>query len=618
MKIQSKILPPLLVAVALGICLLSSCTSPSSPPDTSGSTESQTEPSFDQDVITLPEGNASIDETQGQAPPLDSAEADPIFSLPGGIIDGSVPLTLTLPSPVPTGAYITYTTDGSAPSAQGKKYETAISLLRGNDCTVIRAAVFDDGGAQLGHTVTMTYIKANASTLRVVSLVTDPNNLYGTSGIFTDRSESGKAGERPVSVEIFEPDGQVLVRQDAAVRLAGAGSRSFDPANLRIVARKPEAFSGDAFKYNGRGKFHARLFEASECTAYDSFLLRSGGNDSFHQARDNFLRMCMLRDAISNNLCAEAEDLLGGTVFAQRSTPVSVYINGAYYGMLNMKQDFDEDFIEAMYGLPKSGIGLLKGKKDGKSMYYQIEAGTERDLSDWKALCRFCAEHATAADYAEAYRTVAEQLDVENFSRYYAVMLYLCNTDWPQNNTMVWRYTQTDGDQTEGKLYADGKWRAVIRDMDLCLALHDKPSQTSSTTYSMADTDTFYRITVFYRNGSYRFDEALGLYDDTMGFQGLFDFLIRNEDFRLMFRKHCAALASDAFAAMCREEIERYHALAAPEIPAHLRLWKERGEIHPQYTIQHFRKAKQDMLDFVRERPACFRRYLEEAMAYYE
>ncbi len=559
-------------------------------------------------------------ETQTDPPAEELTVFDPVFSLPGGILSGSAQLSLTLPANAPAGAYIVYTTDGSEPTARGKIVKTEISLLAGADeaVTVIRAAVFGENGKQLGHSVTMSYLKAGKTGLRVVSLVTDPDHLYGTSGLFSNRDASGKAGEHPVSVEIYEPNGDVLVRQDAAIRLAGAGSRTFDPANLRIIARKPESFGADADKFDGRGKFHAQLFDGSDCTAYDAFLLRCGGNDSLHQANDTFLRMNMLRDAIANNVCADAEALLGGTVFAQRSEPAAVYINGSYYGMLNMKQDFDEDLVESLYGLPEEGIAMLKGKKNGKSMYYNVESGTEQDLSDWEALCAYCVEHALAADYAEAYRRVAEQLDVENFSRYYAVMLYLCNTDWPQNNTLIWRYTPTAGDGTDGKPYADGKWRAVIRDMDLCFALHDKASQTSSTTYSMADTDTFYRITVFYRNGGYHYDDSLGLYDDTMGFQGLFDFLIRSEEFRSMFRKHCQALASDAFAEMCRAEVNRYYTWAAPEIPAHIRLWQGKGEIHAQYTLQHFKNAKQDMLTFIKDRPAYFLRYMEAALAYYE
>ena len=133
----------------------------------------------------------------------------------------------------------------------------------------------------------------------------------------------------------------------------------------------------------------------------------------------------------------------------------------------------------------------------------------------------------------------------------------------------------------------------------------------------MADTDTFYRITVFYRDGGYAYDPLLGLYDDTMGFQGLFDFLMRSEEFRGLFIKACEALCSEEFARICRAEVDRYYALALPEIPAHIRLWKAAGEIHPRYTVQHFKAAKEDMYSFIQDRPGYFMTYLEEALAYY-
>ncbi len=613
--------------LAAGLCafLALSAVACSAPPAPSAGTDTQapsdtvgSESAAMTEAVTLPETESESGSEETLPPAVEATVPDPVFSVAGGILDGPCPLTLSLPPSAPDGAYTVYTTDGSEPAVGGARYRRAIPLLDGTDCTVVRAAVFGRDGEQLGHTVTETYLKADTTALRVVSLVTDPENLTGASGIFTDRTVTGRDGERPVSVTVLEPDGTVLVHQDAAIRLAGAGSRTFDPANLRIIARKPETFGTDADKYSGRGKFHAPLFDGDTDAAYDRFLLRTGGNDSLHQANDHFLRMNMLRDAVTNNICVEAEALLGGTVFAQRSRPVAVYLNGEYYGLLHMKEDFDENLVESKYGLPEDGIALLKGKKDGKSMYYNIESGTEADLSDWKALCAFCAEHATAADFDEAYARVTEQLDVENFSRYFAVMLYLCNTDWPQNNTMVWRYTPTAGDGTDGKAFADGRWRAVIRDMDLCFALHDKASQTSSTTYSMADTDTFYRITVFYRDGGYRYDASLGLYDDTMGFQGLFDFLIRHEDFRALFRRDCAVLCSEEFAALCRAEIDRAYALVSPEVPAHLRLWQGRGEIHAAYTLRHFRDAKQDMLDFVKDRPAHFLRHMEQALSYYD
>lgn len=628
-------------AALMGLCLLAGAVSGCRgvPPhgeetgtdvktEMSGTMPDGTEPGTPGDD-TVPTG---ADETLPDLPETEVPGGDdvpttlymPRFSVPGGFLDGTARLELTLPDGCPTGALIRYTLDGSEPTAQSAVYDKPIPVLNGTESAVVRAAVFADGRL-CGHIVTHTYLKAGVTSLRVVSLAVDPEDLYDeTSGILSNRDGSGKEWERPASIEIFDTDGTLLIRQDGGIRLSGAGSRSFDPASLRLVARKSSYFDDSGVKYDGAGKFKAALFPGEDCAAYDRFLLRNGGNDSFYQARSGFLRMNMMRDAIANNVCAALERQIGVSVFAQREVPVAVFLNGVYYGMLNMKQDFDDDLVESLYGLAAEDVTVIKGKKNGKDMYYQVESGAESELAAWQALYTYAAEHALAADYAEAYDYVSARMDVENYVWYMAVMTYLCNTDWPQNNTMVWRYTgaseeTSDGASGDSAAYADGKWRFVIRDMDLCFALHDAPSQTSSTTYTMADTDTLWRLLVFYRDGNgYTYDASTGLYADAMGFQGLFDFFMRSSDFREKFAAACEYLMSDRFTDMLTAEMDAYASQCQPEIPAHLARWQTEGKIHAAYSMQNWQASLTDMKTFVRERPGYFRTYLENAFSYYE
>lgn len=542
---------------------------------------------------------------------------DVLFSVLGGYVTAGKTLTLSLPDDCAPGSYITYTTDGNLPTAASTKYTDPITLCGNSDCTVIRAAVCRDG-AVCGHIVTNTYLRSGCSDLRVVALTTDQSNLTSESGIFTNRDGTGKEWERQVSVEIYETDGTVLIHQDGGIRLAGAGSRSFDPASLRIIARKSDHFDETGTLYSGSGKFHGALFGENGCTEYDKFLLRNGGNDSTWQARENFLRMNMTRDAVANNFCVALEDLCGVSVFAQREIPVAVYLNGEFYGFLNMKEDFDEDLVETAFGLDSGQVTVLKGKKDGKSMYYKVESGEESEISAWESLCAYAVAHALAEgeDYDRAYAYVSDRIDMDNLAWYYAVMTYLCNTDWPQNNVMVWRYT---GESQGVGQYGDGKWRFVIRDMDLCFALHDEASRVSNTTYSMADTDTFRRLLLFYWDGNgYTYDPSSGYYGDEMGMLGLFDFCLRSEGFRETFRAACDLLMSETCADMMTEQIHTYMDAARETVAAHIRLWQERGKIYPAYSLACWKATRQDMLDFVHDRPGYFRAYLEEALSHYE
>ena len=69
----------------------------------------------------------------------------PVFSVPGRVVNygqKSVSVELSLPEGAPEGAYITYTTDGSEPTATGKKYTEAFHITKS---TAIRAKVFCEG-----------------------------------------------------------------------------------------------------------------------------------------------------------------------------------------------------------------------------------------------------------------------------------------------------------------------------------------------------------------------------------------------------------------------------------------------------------------------------------------
>lgn len=542
----------------------------------------------------------------------------PVFSPEGGVFGQSVEVKLSLPENAPAGAYITYTENGDEPQADSKRYTKGINV---SGSKVIRAALFSENGVQIGCITTDTYITdRGASSLRVVALAVDNDDLYSAqSGILANRSGTGSEWERPASVEIFEPDGTAIVRQDAGIRLAGSGSRSFDPASLRLIARKSDEFDDTGVKYSGSGKFHADLF-GDGFTEYDRFLLRNGGNDSPHQARENFLRMDLLRDCIANEYCMALSGRLGVSVFAQRSVPVSVYLNGEYYGMAVMKEDFDERLISERYGLEKDRITVIKGKK----LYYQLESGSQAELDSWLELCDYAIAHAAGGSgYTSAYEYVSQKIDVDNAAAYLAVMLYLCNTDWPQNNAMVWRFTGNDSGIAPGSgasaSFSDGKWRFVIRDMDLCFALHDEPSRVSKTTYSMADTDTFYRLLVFYREGKgYDFDSSLGLYGDDMKLQGLFDFLLRSEEFRGRFARFCDVLCSPEEAGYIKETALLYKNAAKDEIKRHIDLWKSRGEIYAAYSFEHWEKSFDDISEFANERAGYFRKYYDETMKYYD
>jgi hypothetical protein len=55
-------------------------------------------------------------------------------------------------------------------------------------------------------------------------------------------------------------------------------------------------------------------------------------------------------------------------------------------------------------------------------------------------------------------------VDIDSWIDYYALELYIANTDWPNNNRSLWRVRNV-----ENKPDADGKWRWVMFDVNLSM-----------------------------------------------------------------------------------------------------------------------------------------------------
>jgi len=55
-------------------------------------------------------------------------------------------------------------------------------------------------------------------------------------------------------------------------------------------------------------------------------------------------------------------------------------------------------------------------------------------------------------------------VDMESWIDYYAIELYIANTDWPNNNRSLWRVRNVQ-DQPD----CDGKWRWVMFDVNLSM-----------------------------------------------------------------------------------------------------------------------------------------------------
>ena len=601
----------LLLALAL---LLPSCTD-KTPNDTSLTTDSSAETS----TLTTSENTAD---------PNESKYVNADFSLSGGFYSSKQTLTLSLPENAPDGAYITYTTNGNEPDENSEKYTGEITVADGKT-SVVRAACFDKDGNNIGRIKTNTYIKTSSGITAApytVSLVTDDENLYGESGIITNYNMSGKAWERVCHVEIFSPDGTEVISQDAGLRIFGGSSRSVAQKSFRLVARKTGYY--DEMLYNGSGSFDYALFadrkleNGDTLARFDRLVLRNGGNDSILNRAQDGDNASMIRDAAVNNFAVK----YAPAVASQASTFAAVYLNGEYYGILDMKEDIDEDYISNLYGIEdKENITVVKSELDierlcdgdhdenipcgrfcGAWFYYEVDSGPETSLDDFKAFCQKVI-NSEASQYDALYEEVKAKIDIENFIQYTALNLYFCNTDWAHNNLKLWCYTGTP----EAGTYKDGKWRFAMRDCDFAMGRYE--SAALPELYTLANMNTFDFVLENYYSGKF---EYIGNYADPLYLKGLLAFCLRNDEFRNEFKSFCNMITSDEAKAFLQKTVTELSDTLNPLMKEHISVWKD--ELPRKYSIRTWTREINDINNWISKRNSYFNDYMEASLANFE
>ncbi len=620
---KKHILRALTAGLLASIMLLSACTGANPPADTEPESDTVAE------TVTSIETDAATDE---ETVPEDDASAASIsFSHKGGVYTSAITVELTAPE----GQTIRYTTDGSVPTKRSKEYKEAVAVTK--DALTLRAACFDSDGNLVGNVVTNTYVirEAKASTLYTVMISVDEDDL---DDMISDYSEKI---ERPAHVEIVTPDGETIISQDAGLRLFGGSSRALEQKSFKLIARKTGYFGEDA-AYVGQGTFRYALFPERVVKAgekagqvldrYDSFILRNGGNDSLLHTACNPEDATLIRDGLANNFAADVAEALEYS-YSQYAV---VYVNGEYYGLLDMRENLNEDFVKRVWGVLDDDVVVIKSELDtgrhcndhsnggacrycGVWFYYETDdsQNAKNTLNEWINFCKEIVSkiNASEAEYNAAYKKLEETVDLEGLKEWYALSLYLCNTDWPHNNVKLWKYT---GEPVDGIAITDGKWRFMTRDMDMTMGRYSRPELTSDLD-SRATVDSFWRTLGNYisdYHNIYVDDGETKLYPDSLYLQGLFAFCMRNDTFRAEFATYCRELISEENQKLLDEHYDTLVAQVSPEMETYIKRWQH--VIGSGYASRDWTRARLSLTDFMKKRPAKFEEYLNLCLSMYD
>ncbi len=557
----------------------------------------------------------------------------PAFSREGGVTTDT---SLTVEITAPEGYTVRYTTDGSVPTKRAERYDDPIRIQqKAGKATVIRAACFDDAGNRVGDVITQTYVTVSKleSTGYTVMLSTDDRNLNAMY-----QNVNAKV-ERAAHAEIVAPDGTRVVSQDVGLRLFGGSSRGLAQKSFKIIARKNGYFGDEP--YNGLGTFTYPFFpertvlggknEGEVLKKFDSLVLRNGGNDSLLHSSVDGRDATLLRDGLANEFIAKYAPSVGASL-AHFAT---VYLNGEYYGVLELRENQNEDYIKRLWGVSDDDVVVVKselntslhcGRADcpgygcrfcGVWFFYETdeEAAAQAEMKAWIALCKKAAGAVDAdeATYQKIYAELEEQVDLRNVLEYLAVSCYLCNKDWPYNNVRLWRYT---GEAVNGISITDGKWRFATRDMDMAFGRYSSPD-TLPDLDSRAEVDMFEWVLVNYLDGYEDVRQSpFPDYADALYLQGLFAFLLRDDTFRAAFADYCREIASSEAQAYLSDLYESAFNEVKPLMSAHISRWN--GQIASGFSVSTWRTSSQRVASFIKNRPAIFLDQLDTLLSMYE
>lgn len=283
------------------------------------------------------------------------------------------------------------------------------------------------------------YNEERKHTLPVVSISMNPEDLFDDStGIYVI-GKNGAIGycnnalrrnycqdwERAASIEYmdFQTDERYL--SQAGIKIHGNCSRNFPQKSFALFARK---------KY-GNGKFRHPFFPDKEIDGFEALLLRNSGNDN---------NRSMFRDGLMSELAREA-----GSIDYQACKPVSVYINGEYWGIYNLREKLNEHYISDNHGIAPDMLHMFKDTD--KLVHGEIDA--------MEPLIAYLRKN-NPAEHSH-YEWIQNELDVASFIHYMIAEIYCANTDWPSNNVKYWRPKS-----------GQGKWRWILYDTDLGFGLN--------------------------------------------------------------------------------------------------------------------------------------------------
>ena len=412
-------------------------------------------PQTDISVGLFPDGSANLkwlnpspEATNNLASNYNDTLKEPLFSSQSGVYSSVFNVALENPNTV--NSKMVYTLDGTTPTINSLEYNLPIQVFAN---TVIRAKVFplNTNGILASNTASATYLIGVTHTTPILMVTTDGANLYGPNGIFDNFTSDWVKPAHAVYLNegLGHP---FLFETRTAMRMDGGagGSRSQPQRSFRL-----------SFAHGALGEKpieYPLIPDRPNRMKYSDIYLRNGSNQ--------FLAL-PYKDASQVRMMSEGTDN-----YYSAYRPVSVYINGQYFGLYELREKFNSEYFEIHDGATRDSIELLS-----LSYFYNLVLrAVEGDVNNfWSSYQSFLDISPNQPDY---WSLADEHFDLKHYTDYVIGESWMGNVDWPQNNIKIYRSDKTNK-----------RWRFALIDLELSMQPNGWTSCTDNHIRYLLDRD---------------------------------------------------------------------------------------------------------------------------------
>lgn len=453
---------------------------------------------------------------------------EPQFSLNEGFYTSAQTLQITTSNPL---AEIRFSFDGSVPTTSSLLFSGSFNVIRNY---TIKARVYENGKLP-GKVVSKTFFIGENINMPVIAISGNQENFYGFD--FGIIQNTIKDREVPALIEYFN-------EQKVREFTSGVGLRLFG-STIYNLPQKPLSVRFKP-KY-GEDFLNFKLFENNDVQKFSAFLLRNGGND---------YNLAFFRDGLAVNLLKNKMD-----IDYQDYKPCVVFVNGDYYGICEIREKLDENYVSARHLFNSESIDYIEDSLQlvkGKIFRFKelMDFIKTRDISD-----------------SANYQYVASKTDISEYINYMIHKIFI-GYYIVQHNNRYWHDNDTDS-----------KWRWIAADMEHAFGQLSGDNYMDNTLEKLlSDTVNLPEWSTF-----------------------MFKKLLQNPEFKDEFIQRSAAYLQTVY--LPQQSIAVLDSMQAkfePQMPRHISLWNS----PPSLNI--WKQNIAFIRTFLQNRPAFYRKHIAD------